>query len=121
MITIQQILKDNSIGYKLIDEEKNRKIYKIGNIKNLLILESKDDQFQLSREWFEYLDFNKLPYSILLLNQTKEKLYYLELSKEHNWVKSCFGSCDKESIYLGKQILNNIITVDEICIKLKKV
>ena len=120
MIEVKKILEATGGEFKLLDEEGNCKIYKDGSKRNLLIMESKDDQFLLSRDWFEYLDFNSLPYSFLLINKTKEKMYYLDFSKGHNWVKSCFETCEKDDIYLGKQVLNSQITLDELIVKMKK-
>jgi hypothetical protein len=105
-ISVEKLFKDIKIEFKLLDSESIYKVYKIGEKKNLLVINNKNNQFKLSRDWFDYLDFNSLPYSILLLSQFNDEMYYLELNKEHNWVKSCFESCDKEEIFLGKQVLN---------------
>ena len=49
-----------------------------------------------------------------------ENLYFLKLNKNVNWVKSCFETCDKDAIYLGKQVLNSRITENDLIKELKK-
>lgn len=46
--------------------------------------------------------------------------HYLKLNKKSNWIKSCFQTCDKESIYLGKQVLNSRLDEKELRKVLKK-
>ena len=36
------------------------------------------------------------------------------MPKIMHWIKSCFETCDKESIYLGKQVLNARINEKEL-------
>lgn len=120
MMKIEQMLTKSNIDFKLLDAEDNYKLLKVGNKINLLQLTSKDDTFLLSRDLFDYLDGNKLSYAILLLNKSKEKWYYLKLRKENNWIKSSFATCDKEDIYLGKQVLNSVVAEAEICKKIEK-
>lgn len=118
---IETILEKAGINWKEIDADDNYQIFKISDRLNLLYLHCKNDQFQLSRDLFDYLDGNKLPYSILLSNTVKRKLYYLQLPKDYNWVKSCFMTCDKEKIFLGKQVMNAPITEAELCKRLLKI
>lgn len=117
---IENILAQEKIEYKKIDEDKGVKLYKFNSKSHLLYIKSKGNQFLLTRDFFEYLDSNSLPYSILLHDIQKNKLYYLELRKDNNWIKSCFATCDKEEIYLGKQVLNYPIDKKSLCLKLKK-
>ncbi|MCH1950936.1 hypothetical protein MCJ35_17160 [Enterocloster sp. OA13] len=111
----------SEIDCKIIDEDDGFRIYKVGGRKHLLYLECKDGSFIMERDIFEYLDGNKLPYSVLLYNISKEQLYYIDLPKENNWVKSCFMTCDKEKIFLGKQVLNSRIDIKELVAKIKKI
>lgn len=117
-MTIEKILNKCNISYKVIDAESNYKILKIENRLNILQLTCENDIFELERDLFDYLDLNKLPYGLLLFNDTKNQWYLLRLKKENNWIKSCFATCDKESIYLGKQVLNSKVTEEEIGKKL---
>lgn len=117
---IENIFAQEKIEYKKIDEEKCVKLYKINSKYHLLYMKSKGNQFLLHRDFFEYLDSNSLPYSILLHDTQRDKYYYLELRKANNWIKSCFATCDKDEIFLGKQILNYPIDEKNLRIKLKK-
>lgn len=114
MMTVEKILLNSGIDFKVIDEEDDYSILKVANKLNLLQLTSKNDMFLLDRDLFDYLDFNQLPYALLLLNTEKERWYFLQLRKKSNWIKSSFASCDKQEIFLGKQVLNSKVRVEEI-------
>ena len=116
---IEELLK--SIDYKVIDEDDDFKIFKIAAKRHMLYLERKDNVFSLERDLFDYLDNNNLPYSLLLHDKSKNKYYYLDLSKGINWIRSCFNTCTKDQIYLGKQVLNNLIDEKALIEKLKKI
>ena len=118
---IERIFAQEKIEYKKIDEENGTKLYKINSKCYLLYLKEKGNQFALNRDFFEYLDSNSLPYKILLHDVQKDKFYYLELRKNNNWIKSCFNTCNKDKIYLGKQVLNYPIDVTNLRLKLKKI
>ena len=60
----------------------------------------------MERDFFDYLDGNTIPYSVLCHDTASGKMYYIKLNKNVNWIKSCFETCDKDAIYLGKQVLN---------------
>lgn len=47
-------------------------------------------------------------------------LYYLKLNKKANWGKSYFDVCDKDVVYLGKQVLNSKVTETDLIKELKK-
>lgn len=114
---MEELLTKWKIEYKKIDEEKNLRLFKIKSKIHLLYMENKGNQFLISRDFFEYLDSNSLPYTILLHDISKDKYYYLELRKANNWIKSCFATCDKDEIFLGKQVLN--YPIDEISLQMK--
>ena len=105
---IENLLENIGLDFKIVDETKKLKIIKIPS------------KFLIDRETFEYLDANSLPYCLLLQDITKNKYYYISLKKENNWIKSCFAGCDKEEIYLGKQVLNAQIQLEELGKKLSK-
>ncbi|MEF9939633.1 MAG: hypothetical protein RR768_05890 [Clostridium sp.] len=111
----------SGIDYKIIDENDDFRIYKVAGKKHILYMDSKDGSFIMERDIFEYLDGNKLPYSIVMCNTSKAQFYCIDLPKENSWVKSCFMSCDKEKIFLGKQVLNNRIDKQELVTKIKKI
>lgn len=117
---IEKNLTQWKIEYKKVDEEKSVELFKIKSKYHMLYIKSRGNQFMLNRDYFEYMDSNSIPYVILLHDILKEKYYFLELKKDNNWIKSCFATCDKDNIYLGKQILNNSIDETSLFIKLQK-
>ena len=38
-----------------------------------------------------------------------------------NWVKSCFATCDKDELFLGKNVLNARITQEQFVEEMKKI
>ena len=118
---IEKIFAQKKIEYKKIDEEDEVKLYKINSKCHLLYIKNKGNQFLMHRDFFEYLDSNSLPYKILLHDIKKDKFYYLELEKVSNGIKSCFATCNKEEIYLGKQVLNYSIDEIRLCRKLQQI
>ena len=47
-------------------------------------------------------------------------MYYIKLNKNVNWIKSCFETCDKDAIYLGKQVLNAEVSEEILRKELKR-
>ena len=45
----------------------------------------------------------------------------LKLNKKVNWVKSCFATCDKDELFLGKNVLNARITQEQFVEEMKKI
>lgn len=103
---IEKILNSEKINYKLIDEDKGIKLVKVNSKMHILYLYGKGNKFLMERDFFDYLDGNAIPYAILCHDVSNGKMYYLKLNKDVNWMKSCFETCDKDTIYLGKQVLN---------------
>lgn len=117
---IERILNAEKIPYKLIDEDEGFKLIKINSKHHIFYMNSRNNQFLMERDFFEYLDVNSIPYSVLCYDASKNIYYYLRLNKKVNWIKSCFETCDKDSIYLGKQVLNARVSEKELCDVLKK-
>lgn len=111
---IENLLQEIGLDFKVIDEENNMKIIKIPTKLQICVISQKGTQFLFEREIFEYLDNNSLPYCLLLQDTSQNKYFYLPLRKEVNWVKSCFDGCNKDKIFLGKQVLNAQTSVEEI-------
>ena len=118
---IEKILMQEKIPYKVIDEDKGYKLIKVNSKMHLFYINSRGNQFMLERDFFDYLDGNTIPYAILCHDIIKNIFYYLKLNKKVNWIKSCFETCDKESIYLGKQVLNARINETELKKTLKMI
>lgn len=108
------------VDYKLVEQEGNIKIIKIAKRVQLFYMESKNNQFEMERDYYEYLDGHSMPYVLLLFDLSAKRYYYIAFNKSNNWIKSCFDSCEKDKLYLGKQVLNCRITEDELVIKLSK-
>lgn len=106
---IQQLLKEENIAYKLIDEDKDYKLVKVNSKVHILYLFRTENKFILDRDLFDYIDGNSIPYSILCHDTMNKKLYYLKLNKDVNWVKSCFETCEKDSLFLGKNVMKSQI------------
>lgn len=102
---IEKILMDVNVPYKVIDEDTGIKLLKVNTKIHILYMYGKGNVFLLERDFFEYMDGNSIPYSILCYDESAKKMYYLKLNKNANWVKSCFNTCDKDAIYLGKELL----------------
>ena len=47
-------------------------------------------------------------------------IHYLKLNKKVNWVKSCFATCDKDELFLGKQVLNYTSSIGKFITEMKK-
>lgn len=106
---IEKILTSIKLPYKLIDRDEGLKLIKINAKVHILYLYEKGNSFLISRDFFDYLNENIIPYYILCHDVSNNKFYYLKLNKKINWVKSCFQSCDKDVLYLGKKVLNEVI------------
>ena len=106
---IEKLLMSGKVPYKLIDEDDGFKLVKVNSKLHVLYLYRKGSKFLMKRDFFDYIDGSAIPYSILCHDIPNNKLYYLKLNKNVNWVKSCFQTCDKDSLYLGKNVLNALI------------
>lgn len=119
-MNIEKLLEDVGLDFKLIDEEKNIKIFKIPNKLLMCFISQKGNKFLFERDIFDYLNGNPLSYCLLLEDNLQSKYYYIPLRKDVNWLKSCFEGCNKDCIFLGKQVLNSQISSDELKKTLKK-
>ena len=115
---IENLLENIGMNFKTIDEMGNIKIIKVPNKLHICFVSQKGTQFLIDRDTFDYLDTNSLPYCLLLHDLVQNKYFYLPLRKDNNWIKSCFLGCDKEEIYLGKQVLNAQIGLEDLKQKL---
>ena len=116
---VMDILEENAIAYKIVDESKNLKMIKIPDRVHICYMQEKGNQFQMDREIFEYLDANTIPYWLVLNDTIAKKHYLIVLKKENNWVKSCFIGCNKNKIFLGKQVLNYVVSNEDLKKKIK--
>ena len=107
---IEKILNNSKVPYKLIDEDDGFKLVKVNAKHHVLYLYTKGNRFLMDRDLFDYIDGNAIPYSVLCHDTTCNKLYYIKLNKNANWIKSCFKTCDKQEIFLGKDVMNQLIS-----------
>lgn len=115
---MEDILKKHKIAYKIIDEETNIKLLKINSKLHVLCIYNKNNKFTMERDYYEYLDGNSIPYSVFLKDTSTGRMYYLDFTRGFNWVKGCFESCDKDELFLGKQVLNSEISEVQLLSKL---
>lgn len=117
---VEHLLKKEGISYKLIDDDDNFKLLKINSKIHMFYMFQKGNKFLLDRDFFDYLDGNSIPYCILCHDTLNEKMYYLKLNKSTNWVKSCFETCDKDGLYLGKNVMKYPVSIPQLQAELKK-
>lgn len=117
---IEKLLINCNMPYKLIDKDKGIKLIKVNSKLHVLYLFGKGNQFLIPRDFFDYIDGNGIPYTILCHDTLNNKLYYLKVNKNTNWIKTCFKTCDKDSLYLGKRVLNLLISEKNLRIELLK-
>ncbi len=84
-------------------------------------MEGSTNVFSLDRDLFYFLDNQKKPYGFILNAVKENRIYFLEFNKKINWLSMCFNSCDKENLYFGKQILNNISDYSKIISRIQKI
>lgn len=111
---IKYVLKRNNVKYRIIEEE-DYMLIKVNNSMHLVYITNKESSFKLTRDLFDYIDMNSIPYCLILHNTTLEKIFYLTFPSKNNWIKGSFNGCEKQWIHLGKQILNNEILLTESC------
>lgn len=108
---IFEIMSKNKIFYIEKEYEPNIKLLKIG-IKEkvtVAVLFNTTGSFTADRDLFYYLSNQKENYAFLLVNQTEQKMYYIEFKDKINWLKSSFERCDKDKLHFGKIILQKLL------------
>lgn len=110
----------NKIKYNRQEYTDNVELFSIneGVNLNLVIITNSNNTFLVDRDLFYYLDNQSKIYSFILHNNNENKLFYLVFKNKKNWLKSSFENTDKDEIYLGKIVLNNQYSIDEILGKL---
>ena len=58
--------------------------------------------------------------NILKVKELAE-LFFRTHCVEIRWVKSCFATCDKDELFLGKNVLNARITQEQFVEEMKKI
>ena len=73
---IEKILKEEKIPFKLIDKDYRFKLIKMNSKMYLFYMNNCNNQFLMERDFFDYLDGNSIPYSILCHDTSKNSFYY---------------------------------------------
>ncbi|BES63910.1 hypothetical protein SANA_03490 [Gottschalkiaceae bacterium SANA] len=97
----------NGIVFKKQEYNDNCILFKIKNAINIVFMNENSSSFKLDRDLFYYLINQNLPYAFVLFNKKENKVFYLEFKDKINWLASSFERCNKNSLYLGKIVLNN--------------
>ena len=70
-------------------------------------------------KWVFSILQNTWKYSVYADNRKLDIKF--KLNKKVNWVKSCFATCDKDELFLGKNVLNARITQEQFVEEMKKI
>lgn len=108
MNIIESYLKQNKYMYDF-KRYNNVHIYTINDEKMIIVIINKRDNiFSISRDIFNVIDDELLPYSFFLIDNY-ERIYFYKINEPNNSLRKAFDSCNKDIIYFGKEILNNTI------------
>lgn len=118
-MTIIELLDKHNIEYTKIKSEKSMNIFKVGNT-NVLFWINDGNSFKMKRAWFETLDKACENYVLFLYDKKGKRYYYVKFRNKNNWLSGSFGNCDKPELFLGKEVLNNVSTLEAIIVDLKK-
>lgn len=104
-MTIEELFDKYNIEYTVIKKEQKIQLLKVNDY-NLLIWINDNNLFKMHRKWFEQLENNCEKYALLLVDKSVKKNYYIKCKNKNNWVSQGFYNCNKNEIYLGKQVMN---------------
>ena len=118
-MTIEELLKKNEIDFSVIEKSKSIQQIRIADT-NVMIWINEGNVFKFKRCLFEKLENNCSQYALMLFDKNNKKYYFIKFVEKNNWLSSGFYSCDKNEIFLGKQVLNYETTLPKILAELKK-
>lgn len=118
-MTITEVFDKNQINYKRVKAEKNMILYKIGEM-NVMVWINDGNSFKMKKSWFEILEGDCNQYSLFLCDKKNKQYYYIKFPNKNNWLSGSFKNCDKEELFLGKQVLNYSSTITKLLIDLKR-
>lgn len=102
-----KVLKENNIQFIEEEYDNNIYLYKIKGIINLVYMEGEVNIFSLDRDLFYYLNNQNEIYGFVFYANDNDATYFLKFKNKNNWLSRCFESSNKDSLYFGKEILNN--------------
>ncbi len=118
-MTVNELLNKHNIKHESILSERGIYIFSIRNT-NVLFWINEGNSFKMKRKWFECLEANCEKYALCLYDRHNNKYYYIKFVNKNNWLSASFKGCDKEELFLGKQVLNNQSTIGNILADMKK-
>lgn len=117
-MTVEEIFKQKDIVYEMIYMEKKVKIFSL-KTKNIMFWLNDSNIYEMKRVWFDLLS-QKDKYALVLWDACKKSYYYIKFDGKNNWLSNSFSCCDKQELFLGKQILNYKAGLSQIIIDTKK-
>ena len=117
-MTLYEVLDKYQINYKRIAVGKNINLFNVGKT-NVAFMINNGNVFKMTRKTYEILTSNCEDLFIVLLDSKNKKYYAIKL-KLNNWLTSGFKNCDKNELFLGKQVLNYPTTLNRVITELKK-
>ncbi len=118
-MTITDVLKKYDIEHTVIAKT-NQTIFLRLKSKTVLFWINEGNAFKMKRKWFELLQKEEKKYALVLCDKVNKKYYYLKFNEENNWLQNSFDNCDKDELFLGKQVLNELTTLNRIMMDIKK-
>lgn len=119
MMTIYDLLEKHEIKCKRISGEKNINIFSVGKL-NVIFWINDGNVFKMRRKWMEQLSNKCDEYALFLFDKKAKKYYYVKFRNKNNWLNVSYINCDKEELFLGKQILNYPSTIAKFIADVKK-
>lgn len=118
-MTIYELLDKYEIKSNKIKNDKNANIFSVGEI-NVLFLINNSNAFKIKREWFNALSDKCNKYALFLFDKKDKKYYFIKFMKKNNWLSGSFIDCDKDELFLGKQVLNYTSSIGKFITEMKK-
>lgn len=118
-MTIQELFKANEINYKVKHKENNISLLEISNY-SVLIWINNNSSFKMKRNLLKEMNKISEKQVYLLIDSTTKKYYFMKFPKANNWLTSGFYNCNKDELFLGKQVLNNQTSLSNIISEIKK-
>lgn len=118
-MTIQELLKTKEIEFVPKYKEKNILVVNISDY-SVLIWINNNNTFKMKRSILEEMNNVSEKQVYFLIDNTAKKYYFMKFPKSNNWLTSGFYNCDKDELFLGKQVLNNQKPLSNIISELKE-
>lgn len=119
-MTIGELLTKHDIKFIPMKKIDNINMLKIGD-SGVLVWFNNSNTFKLKRKVHD--EFSKISNKqvYLLIDTLNKKYYYMKFPTTRNWLTEGFYNCDKNEIFLGKQVMNYSRTLTQVIAELKLV